>query len=133
MAFLDVSDISVQYGLTVISNNEGLNIIPAQQLVRHEKYAPSNQYKNDIGLVKLKYPLNITLKGYRVKLPVLGAHFETGTPVEMSGWGTNSVSFQKCFQVPLNVLFAISKLFADKWAGFHGDATESRSSSVFGE
>lgn len=64
-----------------------------EQLIKHEKYSASN-HMNDIGLVKLKAPINITLKGYRVKLPVLGALFETGTPAELSGWGTNSVSFE---------------------------------------
>lgn len=64
----------------------------AELTIKHEKYSPSKQYVNDIGLVKLKVPLNITLKGFQVKLPVHGAFYETGTPAMLSGWGSGSVS-----------------------------------------
>lgn len=74
-----------------------------EKLIKHEKYSPSNQYINDIGLVKLEAPLNITLKGYQVKLPVLDSRFETGTFAELCGWGTNSVSF-KCHRNSLAIL-----------------------------
>jgi hypothetical protein len=77
-----------------VISNDSPNIMAVSKLIKHEKYSPSNQYINDIGLVKLKAPLKITLKGYRVKLPVLGSRIETGTNAELAGWGTNSVSFE---------------------------------------
>jgi hypothetical protein len=75
-----------------------------------------------IGLVKLKASLNIRLKGYRVKLPVLDSRFETGTQADLCGWGTNSVSF-KCHWKP----FTISNVYRLKeywWKRFKGSISK---------
>ena len=92
------SEYSVEYATTIIAGANQNNIVQAEKLIKHEKYSPSNQYINDIGLVRLETPLNITMKGYRVKLPALDSYFETGTSAQLCGWGTNSVRASKCFK-----------------------------------
>lgn len=108
------SDFSVQYASAVISDTSS-HVMTAERTIKHEKYSPSKQYVNDIGLVKLKAPLNITLKGFRVKLPVLGSFYETGTPAMLSGWGSGSVrkkSALKGAECPLNVICNSEYIFA---------------------
>lgn len=51
---------------------------------------PSNQYINDIGLVRLSEPITDALDNFRSKLPVSGSYFQTGTPAVLSGWGLNA-------------------------------------------
>ena len=88
---LDVALYFVQYASTVISNTSP-KIVRIQLRLVHDKYSPSKQYLNDIGLVKLEASLIEPLAGYRVKLPVLNSYFETGTKAILCGWGTNSVN-----------------------------------------
>jgi hypothetical protein len=53
-------------------------------LIWHEKFSyPSFNY--DIGLVKVKAALEINLFDYKVKLPLGGEYFETGTPAILAG------------------------------------------------
>ncbi|CRK87988.1 CLUMA_CG001774, isoform A [Clunio marinus] len=86
------SDFSVQYATTVISQI-GMNVAFAEKLVRHENYRPSI-HKNDIGLLKLRTPLNITTfrKNYRATLAMIRSHYSTGSRAVLVGWGANSVN-----------------------------------------
>ena len=79
---------TVQYANTLISR-EGSNVVKVEQIIVHEGYLPSNQYINDIGLVKLAEPIESPLPGFKVKLPISGSYFATGTPAVLSGWGLN--------------------------------------------
>lgn len=80
---------TVQYANTVISRN-GTNVAQVAEVIAHEGYLPSNQYINDIGLVRLSEPIIDALDNFRAKLPVSGSYFETGTPAVLSGWGLNA-------------------------------------------
>lgn len=86
----EVSQYSIQYASTVISNTSP-NVVAVQQLIKHERFSPSNQYINDIGLVRMAATINVSLRGFRVKLPVLDLVYSTGTPAVLSGWGVSTV------------------------------------------
>lgn len=88
----EIQHYSVQYASTEISSSSS-NVVEVQKLMKLERHSASNQYINDFGLMQLKASMNILLKGYRAKLPVSNAYFPTGTPVELSGWGT---SVERC-------------------------------------
>lgn len=80
---------TVQYGTTVISG-DGPNIVNVSQVIRHEEYDPENNYKNDIGLVRLSEPIHVDYEGFRIRLPFAGTYFATGTPAVLAGWGLNA-------------------------------------------
>jgi hypothetical protein len=75
----------VEYAATEISDgSNGVNVAFVENLIWHENFAyPSFNY--DIGLVKVKTSLKIDLFDYKVKLPLEGGYFETGTPVVLAG------------------------------------------------
>ena len=83
---------SIQFDNTVISRN-GTNVIEVEKIISHPAYNPSNQYINDIGLLKLKEPITSEFSEFRVKLPVSGAYHATGTPSVLAGWGLNAVRY----------------------------------------
>lgn len=75
----------VEYATTVIADGyNGAQISYAEQLIWHEKYDQYN-LNDDIGLVKVKTPLKIDLYSYKVKLPMRGAYFKTGSPAVLAG------------------------------------------------
>lgn len=76
----NVASYSVQYANTIISREGTDNVVEVELLILHEGYLPSNQYINDIGLVKVKQPIQNSLYDYRVRLPMAGGYFSTGTP-----------------------------------------------------
>ncbi|CAO1328595.1 unnamed protein product [Diamesa tonsa] len=80
---------SIQFDNTVISRN-GTNVIEVEKIISHPGYNPSNQYINDIGLLKLKEPISSQFSEFRVRLPVSGAYHPTGTPSVLAGWGLNA-------------------------------------------
>jgi hypothetical protein len=61
--------------------------VKVAEVIQHEDYLPSNQYINDIGLVKLAEPIENSLHDFKVRLPVSGGYYETGTPSVLAGWG----------------------------------------------
>lgn len=79
---------SVQYTNTIISR-EGSNVVGVANIIAHADYLPSNQYINDIGLIRLAEPIESPLHDFQVKLPIPGSYFSTGTPAVLSGWGLN--------------------------------------------
>lgn len=81
-----VSSFSVQFASTTVSRT-GKNIIRVAELIRHEAYLPSNQYINDIGLIKVSEKIHNPLNDFTVKLPLPGSQFTTGTPALLIGWG----------------------------------------------
>lgn len=85
---------TVQYGNTFVSE-EGSNVIKIAEFIRHEDYLPSNQYINDIGLVRLAEPIESDVDDFKVRLPVSGSYFETGTPSILVGWGLNATNGQR--------------------------------------
>lgn len=83
-----VGTYSVQYANTVI-NREGSHVVPVAEIIMHEDYLPSNQYINDIGVVRVAERMNVPLNEFKVRLPVAGSYFTTGTPAVLAGWGLN--------------------------------------------
>ena len=81
---------SIQFDNTVISQN-GTNVIEVEKVIPHPRYDSSNQSINDIGLVKLIEPISSKFSEFRVRLPVNGAYYPTGTPSVLAGWGLNEV------------------------------------------
>lgn len=79
----------MQYGNTVISR-EGTNVVGVAELIPHEGYDPDNQYIHDIALVRLAEPISNAPENFKVKLPLDGSYFATGTPSVLSGWGLNA-------------------------------------------
>ncbi|CAG9802950.1 unnamed protein product [Chironomus riparius] len=65
------------------------NVVFAETIYPHQGYNASNQYINDIALIKLKEPLKIQLFDWKVKLAMRGAYYKTGTPAVLAGWGYN--------------------------------------------
>lgn len=62
------------------------------ETISHEDYLPRNQYINDIGLVRLAELITNPLNDFKVRLPVYGSYFETGTPAVLAGWGLNATN-----------------------------------------
>jgi len=61
------------------------NVVFAETIYPHQGYNASNQYINDIALIKLKEPLKIKLFDWKVKLAVKGGYYKTGTPAVLAG------------------------------------------------
>ena len=61
------------------------NVVFAERIYPHQGYNASNQYINDIALIKLKEPLKINLFDWKVKLAVKGGYYKTGTPAVLAG------------------------------------------------
>ena len=82
-----VDQITIEYGTTEISNGtKGKKETGVEKLIQHENFNYSS-HKNDIGLIKLKNPLDdITA----VKIATNGSHFKTGASSTVIGWGTIS-------------------------------------------
>lgn len=80
---------SVQYANTLIGR-EGTNVAAVAEIISHAGYNASNQYVHDIGLVRLAEPIDSPLHDFKVKLPISGSYFSTGTPAVLSGWGLNA-------------------------------------------
>jgi Trypsin len=75
----------VEYATTVISNGlNGERIAHVEKLIWHEKYS-DEEINDDIGLVKVKTPLQIDFSDFKVRLPMRGAYFATGSPAVLSG------------------------------------------------
>jgi trypsin len=77
----------VQYATTEISDGfDGPRTVQAERIIPHEDY-DGNLIRNDIGLVKLKAPLDTGLHGSPVKLSMPGNYYATGTKTTVAGWG----------------------------------------------
>lgn len=82
-----IESMSIEYGMTEVSDGfEGTQIRYVEQYIRHEEYDAS-LIRNDIGLIKLKEPLNTGLQGSPVKLAQPGKFYPTGTTTTVAGWG----------------------------------------------
>jgi secreted trypsin-like serine protease len=85
--FAPAEQMTIQYGMSVISDGfEGENEVPVEKFIPHEDY-DSTQIRNDIGLIKLKKPLDTELHGSPVKIAVPGKYYPTGTLTTVAGWG----------------------------------------------
>ena len=81
----------IEYGTTEISHGpNGTQIARAAQFIVHEDY-DDDTIENDIGLVRLATPVVWNIE-FRVKLPIQGQYFQTGTPAVLAGWGRIGVS-----------------------------------------
>ena len=69
---------------------EAPNLLAVGYVGFHANYTPLDQFRNDIGLVQLKYPLENSVLNFRVKLPMKYAYTATGTPSVLIGWGRNA-------------------------------------------
>lgn len=80
-----VEDVLIEYATTVISDGtHGTKIAYAEKLIMHEKY-DGDELNDDIGLIKVKTPFEIDFADFRVRLPLQGAYFSTGTPAVLAG------------------------------------------------
>lgn len=78
---------TVEYLATEIANGyDGPLIAYVERFIEHEDYDPS-QIRNDVGLIKLKEPLETGLNGSPVKLAAPGSYYATGTKTVVAGWG----------------------------------------------
>lgn len=81
---------TVQYQTNTIQNGmDAPNLLEVAYVGFHSNYTPLQQFKNDIGLVQLKYPLE-SVVNFRVKLPMRYAYTATATPSVLIGWGRNA-------------------------------------------
>ena len=88
----DPEDFLVEYGRTEIADGfNGTQIVLVEKLIVHEKYDLTGEIENDVGLVKLASPI-VWDVDFRVKLPLQGQYFPTGTPAILAGWGRLGVS-----------------------------------------
>lgn len=84
--------LEIEYASTVISNGvDGSNIALAEFSIIHEDY-DSALIRNDIGLIKLREPVDIGLQGSRVKIAAAGSFYPTGTASTVAGWGRTGSS-----------------------------------------
>ena len=86
----------IEYGTTEISDGpNGTRIAFAIEFIVHEDY-DDYTIENDIGLVRLFTPV-VWNTEFRVKLPIQGQYFQTGTPAVLAGWGRIGVSLNLMF------------------------------------
>ena len=50
--------IRVKIGAETRDQKEGFEEIDVEKMIKHEKYEPAPEYRNDIGLLKLKHAYN---------------------------------------------------------------------------
>lgn len=82
----------------------GGNFYEVEKLIEHPVYIPAT-ITNDIGLIKLKEPIEFSEKVKAVNLPKENT---TGDiELTLSGWGTTSVSQFKGLKVLINRNFSI--------------------------
>jgi hypothetical protein len=75
----------VEYSTTTISDGlNGVQIAFVEDLIYHENFDP-DKLNDDIGLIKLKYPLQLNTVGWRAKLALRNEYFPTGTPAVLAG------------------------------------------------
>jgi Trypsin len=78
----------VEYATTVIADGEnGERIAFVDALIWHELY-DEEELNDDIGLVRVKSPLETGFSDFKVRLPMRGAYFATGTPAVLAGKAT---------------------------------------------
>lgn len=81
----------IEYGTTEISDGpNGTRIAFAAQFIVNEDYDDIT-IENDIGLIRLATPVEWSVE-FRVRLPLQGQYFQTGTPAVLAGWGRIGVS-----------------------------------------
>lgn len=78
----DLFSVHVESAILYPSNP---NVVFAETIYHHQGYNASNQYINDIALIKLKEPLRIKLFDWKVKLAMRGAYYKTRTPAVLAG------------------------------------------------
>jgi secreted trypsin-like serine protease len=102
---------SIQYASTAVNPNSN-KIVGVEAVYRHEGYNETNNYINDIALIKVSSPVKNHLHDYKVKLPSKFTVYPTGSHAVLAGWGLNAVSeFVAIFSIFLKMFF-----FADKWS-----------------
>ncbi|XP_058799010.1 coagulation factor IX-like [Phymastichus coffea] len=81
-----------QHLITVVAGtinvNESLETRHVAKIIQHEDYQHDNSDKNDICLLKLDRPLKFNSKIKPVTLAEAHTPIPTGSPVQLSGWGS---------------------------------------------
>ena len=78
---------TIEYGTTEISDGfEGAKIVGVEKFIVHEEWN-YDELRNDIGLIKLKQPLDTKLHESPVKIAVPGKYYPTGSLTTVAGWG----------------------------------------------
>ncbi|XP_033230960.1 chymotrypsin-2-like [Belonocnema kinseyi] len=79
------SGIKVVAGTLKLSNPKATHKI--QEIIVHKKYNPSNSWKNDIALLKVKVPFNISDELKMISLPKSNQIVSENQKAVVSGWG----------------------------------------------
>ncbi|XP_055384116.1 chymotrypsin-1-like [Condylostylus longicornis] len=113
--------ITIQYGVTKIDSS-GPNVSKVSKVITHEKYSPSDNYRNDIALLKLTEPIQFNDKVQPVKLPTQNQEFPHGTSSLLVGWGLDKSggSIQKILQKVDLIVFSDAECTSR-----HGGRTDS--------
>lgn len=85
--YAPADQMTIEYATSEISDGfDGTKIAYVEKFIQHEEWNPA-LIRNDIGLIRLKKPLDTGLHGSPVKLAVPGKYYPTGTPTTVAGWG----------------------------------------------
>lgn len=85
--YAPADQMTIEYATSEISDGfDGTKIVYVESFIQHEDWNPV-LIRNDIGLIKLKEPLETGLHFSPVKLAVPGKYYPTGTPTTVAGWG----------------------------------------------
>ncbi|XP_015585584.1 trypsin-1-like [Cephus cinctus] len=82
----DVSVYTVRIGSSM--RTSGGIIHEVDSVVVHERYTSPSRYSNDIGLIKLRHPIEFSAVAQPIRLPEQDELLEDDTMTEISGWGT---------------------------------------------
>nr|XP_019562456.2 chymotrypsin-1-like [Aedes albopictus] len=79
---------SIQVGRTEITKAADSSVFDIDRVIIHPEYTPSNSYKNDIAVFKLKRPLEFSQSVQPVQLPSPCFEVPESNPeVSLLGWG----------------------------------------------
>ncbi|XP_037932410.1 chymotrypsin-2-like [Teleopsis dalmanni] len=81
--------LNIQYG-NIKLNQNSTKIGNVSKIYVHEGYLPSNNYINDIALLKLKEPLKFNKKVNSVRLPEIKQITPGNKSATLIGWGLNA-------------------------------------------
>jgi trypsin len=85
--YAPAANTTITYATTeIVDRSNNSRTVAVEQVIPHEKY-DGNLITNDIGLIKLKAPIDTGLHASHVKLAMPGSYYPTGTPTTVAGWG----------------------------------------------
>ena len=86
--------------------NKGGKTSKIVEVIMHEKWSkPPNKHANDIALLKMENPFELTDQLSVINLPGKNQEFKQGTKVRVSGWGVTKGGGEET-KIPVNLLAA---------------------------